>query len=150
MRCPFCGNSALKVTDKRTTGQEEIRRRRECLKCQKRFTTYERVETTDLRVVKKSGEREKFDRSKVLSGMLKACEKRPVTTEEVDQALRAIETELRSNDTQEIHSRVVGELVMDKLKQLDNVAYIRFASVYKDFTDITSFEEMIKSLKKGG
>ena len=150
MRCPFCANSALKVTDKRTTGQEEIRRRRECLKCQKRFTTYERVETTDLRVVKKSGEREKFDRSKVLSGMLKACEKRPVTTEEVDQALRAIETELRSNDTQEIHSRVVGELVMDKLKQLDNVAYIRFASVYKDFTDITSFEEMIKSLKKGG
>lgn len=149
MRCPYCGDSALKVTDKRISGGEEIRRRRECLKCEKRFTTYERVETTDLRVVKKSGEREKFDKEKVSKGFLKACEKRPVTSEQIGLALKEIETELRSNDTPEIHSKVIGELVMDKLKDLDKVAYVRFASVYKDFTDLKSFEEVIRSLKKG-
>lgn len=150
MRCPFCGDSSLKVIDKRVSSTDEIRRRRECLKCEKRFTTYERPEITDLRVVKKSGEREKFDRQKILRGLLKACEKRPVATEQINQALKEIETELRSNDTQEIHSNVIGESVMNKLRELDQVAYVRFASVYKDFTDLKSFEQIIKSLKKGG
>ncbi len=119
------------------------------MKCEKRFTTYEKIETTGIRVVKKSGEREQFDRLKVLNGILKACEKRPVTTEQINQAVREIETEIRSNDTEEIHSQIVGELVMEKLKQLDKVAYVRFASVYKDFADVKSFEELIKSLKGG-
>ncbi|MBS3172039.1 transcriptional regulator NrdR [Candidatus Woesearchaeota archaeon] len=149
MRCPFCDHLELKVIDKRTHSNDTIRRRRECLKCEKRFTTYEKIETTGIRVVKKSGEREQFDRLKVLNGILKACEKRPVTTEQINQAVREIETEIRSNDTEEIHSQIVGELVMEKLKQLDKVAYVRFASVYKDFADVKSFEELIKSLKGG-
>lgn len=149
MRCPFCNNQSLKVIDKRDHTEEAIRRRRECLKCTKRFTTHERVENVDLRVVKKSGERVTFDRNKILKGLLKACEKRPVPTEHVDKVLREIETELRSNDTQEINSQVIGELVMRKLRKLDKVAYVRFASVYKDFADIGSFEDMINNLRKG-
>jgi len=150
MRCVFCDHDALKVVDKREHSTDSIRRRRECLKCGKRFTTYERAETVDLRVVKKSGEREQFDKNKILKGILKACEKRPVTTEQINNAVREIETELRSNDTEEINSQVIGELVMNKLIGLDKVAYVRFASVYKDFADIRSFEEIIKSLKSGG
>jgi len=150
MRCPFCNNQSLKVIDKRDHTEESIRRRRECLKCEKRFTTHERVEIVDLRVVKKSGERVTFDRNKILKGLLKACEKRPVPTEHIDIVLREIETELRSNDTQEITSQLIGELVMRKLRRLDKVAYIRFASVYKDFADLDSFEEAVRNLKKGG
>ncbi len=150
MRCPFCDHESLKVVDKRPNSTDSIRRRRECLKCGRRFTTYERQETVDLRVVKKSGEREQFDRNKILKGMLKACEKRPVGTQEINQALREIEIELRSNDTEEIHSAVIGELVMNKLKALDMVAYVRFASVYKDFADLKSFEDIVKNLKRGG
>lgn len=151
MRCPFCDHESLKVVDKRSNVQDSsIRRRRECLKCAKRFTTYERVETVDLRVVKKSGEREQFDRNKILKGILRACEKRPVTTDQINVAMREIETELRSNDTEEIHSNIVGELVMRKLMRMDKVAYVRFASVYKDFADIKSFEDIIDNMKKGG
>ncbi|MCD4760233.1 transcriptional regulator NrdR [archaeon] len=150
MRCVFCGNESLKVVDKRTHSIDSIRRRRECLKCGKRFTTYERSETVNLRVVKKSGEREQFDKNKILQGFLKACEKRPVTTEQINDALREIETELRSNDTEEINSGVIGEMVMRKLKGLDKIAYVRFASVYKDFADMKSFEDLIKNLRKGG
>ena len=117
MRCPFCDNMALKVVDKRDHSIESVRRRRECLKCMRRFTTHERIENVDLRVVKKSGERVAFDREKILAGLLKACEKRPVETKQIDNVLREIETELRSNDTQEIHSQVIGELVMRKLKR---------------------------------
>lgn len=149
MRCPFCDHNELKVVDKREHSNDTIRRRRECLKCERRFTTYERPEITNIRVVKKSGEREQFDRNKVLKGIIKACEKRPVTSEQINQAVKEIETELRSNDTEEIHSKVIGELVMEKLKQLDKVAYVRFASVYKDFADVKSFEELIKKLKVG-
>jgi len=149
MRCPFCDHQDLKVVDKREHSTDTIRRRRECLKCEKRFTTYEKIETTGIRVVKKSGEREQFDKFKVLNGILKACEKRPVTTEQINQAVREIENEIRSNDTEEIHSHIIGELVMEKLKQLDKVAYVRFASVYKDFADVKSFEELIKKLKTG-
>ena len=151
MRCPFCDHESLKVVYKRSNVHDSsIRRRRECLKCAKRFTTYERVETVDLRVVKKSGEREQFDRNKILKGILRACEKRPVTTDQINVAMREIETELRSNDTEEIHSNIVGELVMRKLMRMDKVAYVRFASVYKDFADIKSFEDIIDNMKKGG
>ena len=150
MRCPFCDHESLKVVDKRAHLQDSFRRRRECLRCNRRFTTYERQETVDLRVVKKSGEREQFDKNKILKGVLKACEKRPVTTEQINEALREIETELRSNDTEEIHSTMIGELVMRKLMGLDKVAYVRFASVYKDFADVQSFEEIINNLKSGG
>lgn len=150
MRCPFCDHDALKVVDKREHSTDSIRRRRECLKCSRRFTTYERSETVDLRVVKKSGEREQFDRDKILKGILKACEKRPVSADQINQTVREIETELRSNDTEEIHSKLIGELVMSKLIGLDKVAYVRFASVYKDFADIKSFEEIIQKLKSGG
>ena len=149
MRCPFCENNSLKVLDKRVSSDDSIRRRRECLKCNKRFTTYERAETLDLRVVKKSGEREQFDRTKILKGLLKAFEKRPITTEQIEFALKEIENELRSNDMKEVHSKVIGELIMEKLRQLDKVAYVRFASVYMDFTDLKSFEEIVKNLKKG-
>jgi len=127
-----------------------IRRRRECLKCNKRFTTHERIETMPLKVVKKSGDKEHFNKDKILKGLLRACEKRPVTSEQIDSMLTEIEAELRSNDTPEIHSQVIGELIMEKLIQLDKVAYVRFASVYKDFTDIQSFEDMIKNIKKRG
>ncbi len=149
MRCPFCTNQSLKVLDKREHSNLSFRRRRECLKCNKRFTTYERIETVDLRVAKKSGEREQFNRNKILKGILRACEKRPVTTDQINNSLKEIEIELRSNDTQEINSQLIGELVMEKLFKLDKVAYVRFASVYKDFTDLKSFEEILKGLKKG-
>jgi transcriptional repressor NrdR len=139
----------MKVTDNRENSDGGIRRRRECLKCTKRFTTHERIESMPLKIVKKSGGKEHFNKDKLLKGILRACEKRPVTSEQIDFLLTEIEAELRSNDTQEIHSQVIGELVMEKLMQLDKVAYVRFASVYKDFTDIKSFENMIKELKKG-
>lgn len=150
MRCPYCTNSSIKVLDKRMNTDGIIRRRRECLKCNKRFTTHERIETMPLKVVKKSGDKEHFNKDKILKGLLRACEKRPVTSEQIDSMLTEIEAELRSNDTPEIHSQVIGELIMEKLIQLDKVAYVRFASVYKDFTDIQSFEDMIKNIKKRG
>lgn len=149
MRCPFCENEGLKVVDKREHSSDSVRRRRECLKCNKRFTTYERPEIVDLRVVKKSGDRERFDRTKVLQGLLKACEKRPVTTDQINQTLNEIETELRANDVKEVHSKLIGEIIMEKLINLDKVAYVRFASVYRDFGDLKSFEEILKKLKKG-
>ena len=150
MRCPYCTNSSIRVLDKRINTDGIIRRRRECLKCGKRFTTHERIETMPLKIVKKSGQKEHFNKDKILKGVLRACEKRPVNPEEIDNLLIEIEAELRSNDTQEIHSQVIGELVMEKLMKLDKVAYVRFASVYKDFTDIESFEDMIKNIKKRG
>jgi len=129
-----------------------IRRRRECLKCGKRFTTYERIEMIDLAILKKDGRRENFDRVKLINGLKKATEKRPVSVEQVEDTADAIERELRRRDTIEIPSTVVGEIVMRKLKALDKVAYIRFASVYRSFEDVESFEKEIKNLlnKKGG
>lgn len=152
MNCPYCTNSELKVIDKRESDEKSIRRRRECLKCGKRFTTYERIESADLIVVKKDGRRERFDRDKLKSGLLKACEKRPITNEMVQKAVDEIETELRNEDNIEIPSKRVGQLVMKKLKRLDKVAYIRFASVYREFTDIESFQNELKKLsgKRGG
>jgi len=149
MKCPYCQSGDTKVVDKRETEDELVtRRRRECLKCEKRFTTYERVDLADLMIVKKNGSRESFSRDKLLNGLRKACEKRPVTQEKIDEVASVIEAKLRNTEKLEIESRKVGELVMRELKKLDKVAYIRFASVYMEFEDIQSFEKEIKDLKK--
>ncbi|HLC72875.1 MAG TPA: transcriptional regulator NrdR [Candidatus Nanoarchaeia archaeon] len=146
MQCPYCTNEETKVVDKRETDSLEVtRRRRECLKCEKRFTTYERVEI-DLRVIKKDGRREAFSREKVKNGMLRACEKRPVTTKQIEDAINKIEAALRSRSSDEIKSTIIGELVSKELRKLDKVAYIRFASVYKDFEDIESFAAEVQQL----
>jgi transcriptional repressor NrdR len=148
MKCPYCRHIETKVTDSRDTGVFTIRRRRECLDCGKRFTTYEYVEMQPLYVVKKDGRREKFDRNKIKNGILKAIEKRPVKHEQVEEILDTIEEKIRRNGSEEINSKDIGEYVMDSLKELDHVAYIRFASVYRSFTDVSSFEEEIKNLTK--
>jgi|TARA_Y100000310_G_scaffold293756_1_gene323580 transcriptional repressor NrdR len=148
MLCPYCQKQETKVVDSRETENEEVtRRRRECLKCQKRFTTYERVET-DLRVIKKDGTVTQYNREKVRNGILKSCEKRPIETETIEKSVNKIEAILRSKQKTDIPSKLIGELVMKELKKLDKVAYIRFASVYKDFEDIGSFEDELKKLKK--
>ncbi|MEM5871662.1 MAG: transcriptional regulator NrdR [Candidatus Aenigmatarchaeota archaeon] len=147
MKCPYCGQNELKVVDKRNSDDKSIWRRRECLKCGKRFTTYERVETVDLIVIKKDGRRERFDRNKLKTGILKACEKRPVTNETIEKIVDEIENELRNQESIEIPSKKIGELVMKKLKKIDQVAYIRFASVYREFKDIESFREELEKLK---
>ncbi|MBT3416749.1 transcriptional repressor NrdR [Candidatus Woesearchaeota archaeon] len=149
MRCPFCNSQSMKVVDKRDHTEDSVRRRRECIDCERRFTTHERIENIDLRVVKKSGDRVTFDRNKLRKGIMRACEKRPISTEQLQNTIISVENELRSNDTPEIHSKIIGELVMRKLRKLDKVAYVRFASVYKDFADIGSFEDMINNLRKG-
>jgi len=147
MKCPYCSHFDTAVVDSRDSEDlSSIRRRRECLKCEKRFTTYERVDAIDMVVIKKDGRRETFDRDKVLGGFMKATEKRPVSMEEIERTVDAIERELRRKDTIEIPSTVIGELVMRKLKTLDKVAYIRFASVYRSFEDVQSFEKEIKNL----
>lgn len=151
MRCPFCHHEESKVIDKRETGNdlEITRRRRECLKCGKRFTTYEEVEESKLIIVKKDGRREAFDKKKLVSGLMKACEKRPIPVEDVENLASEIETDLRALDSVEIPSKVLGEKVMDRLVELDKIAYIRFASVYREFADIDSFsKELNKLLKK--
>ena len=139
----------MKVVDKRDHTEDSVRRRRECIDCERRFTTHERIENIDLRVVKKSGDRVTFDRNKLRKGIMRACEKRPISTEQLQNTIISVENELRSNDTPEIQSKIIGELVMRKLRKLDKVAYVRFASVYKDFADIGSFEDMINNLRKG-
>jgi transcriptional repressor NrdR len=146
MRCPFCNCDRTEVTDKRDA-ENETRRRRECLKCKKRFTTYEKVEATNLRVIKKDGVRENFDAEKLKRGMIKACEKRPVSLDKIEQAVREIETKLAESNKKEIKSATIGELVMKALKKLDEVSYIRFASVYREFKDINDFQKQIKELK---
>ncbi|MFT4303363.1 MAG: transcriptional regulator NrdR [Candidatus Woesearchaeota archaeon] len=149
MRCPFCYNLDTKVVDKRaTTDETSIRRRRECLKCGKRFSTYERPELTTLYVVKKNGNREAFNRQKMMGGLFKACEKRPISAEEIEEMGNKIETELRRSDGNEVKSNVIGEKIMKYLKRKDKVAYIRFASVYREFTDLESFKEELMKLTK--
>lgn len=125
-----------------------VRRRRECQKCEKRFTTYEHVELEDLWVVKKNGKRERFDRQKLRSGMLKACEKRPIPAEKIDKAISDIEAALRKKNDREVASEAIGQLVMSRLKRLDKVAYIRFASVYREFTDLDTFKDEVDRLLK--
>ena len=149
MKCPFCGAEDTKVTDSRDSAEAfEIRRRRECEKCAKRFTTYERIEQHPLVVIKKDGRRESFLYEKLMSGITKSCQKRDVSVEKMEEAGREIEGSLRNEDKSEIPSSVIGELVARKLRKLDKVAYIRFASIYKDFEDVTDFEKEIKSIKK--
>lgn len=147
MRCPFCRNNDTQVVETRETGEEVTRRRRECLKCKKRFTTYEKIESISLRVIKKDGNREAFDREKLKKGILKACEKRPITMEQIDDVVDDIEKSLRSKSQKEVRSSIIGDLVMKHLKKLDSVAYIRFASVYRAFQDIGEFEKEVKLLK---
>ncbi len=149
MKCPFCGTEDTKVTDSRDSSEAfEIRRRRECEKCGKRFTTYERIESHPLVVIKKDGRREEFSREKLMSGIIKSCQKRDVSMEKMEEAGREIESSLREEDTSEIPSGRIGELVSRKLRKLDKVAYIRFASIYKDFEDVADFEKEIKSIMK--
>lgn len=149
MKCPFCQTTDNKVLDSRLTPDSvSIRRRRECNDCTKRFTTYERVELFDISVVKRDGRREPFSREKVLKGVLRACEKRPVKREQMEAVVDLVEAALRQSDKEEISSRKVGELVMSELLKLDDVAYVRFASVYKKFKDANQFVDTIKNLKK--
>lgn len=147
MKCPFCSYIDSKVIDSRPTDEgSTIRRRRECISCNKRFTTYEKIENVPIIVVKKDGRREAFDSSKILSGMLKACEKRPVPKKLIDEAVLDIEKKVYNTLDQEVTSERIGELVMKKLKELDEVAYVRFASVYRQFKDINTFMEELKKL----
>ncbi len=147
MRCPFCGYEESKVIDSRPTDEgERIRRRRECLKCGKRFTTYEMIESLPIIVIKKDGSRESFDRQKLLTGMLRACEKRPVSIEMLDKAISDIETVIQNSLDREVSSDKIGELVMEKLKGIDEVAYVRFASVYRQFKDINTFMDELNKL----
>lgn len=145
MKCPYCGNNDTDVIETRD-GEGATRRRRECKKCGKRFTTYERVENIDLVVIKKDGRREKFDREKLRKGIVKATEKRPVGVDLIDSVVDEIEQDLRSKDTTEVGSRMIGNLVLKKLKKIDKVAYIRFASVYLDFGELADFEKVIEKL----
>ncbi len=140
MRCPYCHEDDDKVVDSRAAATgHAIRRRRECLRCGRRFTTYERVETMPLRVVKKDGSRSAFERQRVLSGMVKACEKRPVPTHLIEEAVTEIEAEIFRLNEKEIPSSLIGELVMARLKHIDKVAFVRFASVYREFKDVSDF-----------
>ena len=147
MKCPFCSFEESKGIDSRPTDEgERIRRRRECMKCGKRFTTYEVIESVPLIVVKKDKSREQFDRNKLMGGMLRACEKRPVPLQTIEAAVDDIESSLQNSLDREVTSDKIGELAMDKLKDIDEVAYVRFASVYRQFKDITTFLDEVSKL----
>jgi len=147
MRCPHCGYKEDKVVDSRATQEESaIRRRRECLKCGKRFTTYEYVEEVSLMVIKKDGRREPFDRKKMISGIIRACEKRPVSMEKMEEIVTQVERVIQKKSDREVSASKVGELIMEKLKLLDDVAYVRFASVYRQFKDVGQFMEELKGI----
>ncbi|MFH0778527.1 MAG: transcriptional regulator NrdR [Candidatus Eisenbacteria bacterium] len=149
MKCPNCGHEQDKVVDSRSTKDgTAVRRRRECLKCAKRFTTYEYIENTPLMVIKKDGRREPFKREKLKAGVLKACEKRPISPETIDEMVDAVETAIQRQMRSEVTSRDIGESVMLALSQLDEVAYVRFASVYRHFKDINQFMEELRNLLK--
>lgn len=147
MKCPFCGFEESKVIDSRPTDEgERIRRRRECIKCAKRFTTYEIIESVPIIVVKKDKSREPFDRQKLFNGLLRACEKRPVSIAQIDGVVNDIELTIQNSLDREVTSVYIGELAMDKLKGLDEVAYVRFASVYRQFKDINTFMNELSKL----
>ena len=147
MKCPFCGFEESKVIDSRPTDEgQRIRRRRECLKCGKRFTTYEIIESLPIIVIKKDKSRETFNRDKLMTGLLRACEKRPVSIDTLDTLIDEIETTLQNSLDREVSSEKIGELVMEKLKKIDEVAYVRFASVYRQFKDINTFMSELNKL----
>lgn len=149
MKCPYCGFEESKVIDSRPTDEgEKIRRRRECLNCTKRFTTYEQIESLPIMVIKKDKTRETFNRDKLLTGMLRACEKRPVSIDQMENMIDEIETTIQNTLDREVTSEKIGELVMDKLKAVDEVAYVRFASVYRQFKDINTFMSELNKLLK--
>ncbi len=147
MKCPFCGDDDTRVIDSRPADDNtSIRRRRQCEGCHKRFTTYEKVETLPLIVIKKDSNREPYDRSKVEAGIVRSCHKRPISTAQISAIVDDIETELYNREEREIPTMVIGELVMNKLKDLDPVAYVRFASVYREFKDVNTFMDEIKKI----
>ena len=147
MKCPFCGNMNTRVVDSRPGKIEfEVRRRRECQACVNRFTTYERVEQAPVMIVKKDGRREEFNREKVLAGIKKACEKRAISIDQIEETVDTIERSLRETSDREVASKLVGEKIIQSLKQIDDVAYVRFASVYREFKDVTDFIEELKDL----
>ena len=148
MKCPYCDYDDSKVVDSRPTDDNQsIRRRRECLKCKKRFTTYERLEKSPIVVVKKDGVRQSYDRSKLLNGMIRACEKRPVSLSRLEEAVDNVEKKIYNSLEREIKSQDIGEMVMLELKEIDEISYVRFASVYRQFKDINSFMEEIMNIK---
>lgn len=147
MKCPFCGNKEDKVIDSRSAQEESsIRRRRECCRCLRRFTTYESIEEVSLMVIKKDSRREPFSRAKILGGLVRACEKRPVSMEKIQEIVSSIEQQILKKYEREINSRQIGELVMEKLSKLDDVAYVRFASVYRQFKDINQFMKELSTI----
>lgn len=149
MKCPFCGYGDSKVLDTRPTDEgNTIRRRRECLNCQKRFTTYEKIEQSPIMVIKKDGNRQAFDRDKIIRGMIKSCEKRPVSAADIEEAVNNIEKKIENSMKKEISSLEVGEMVMEELKDLDEVSYVRFASVYREFKDLQSFVDELENFVK--
>lgn len=149
MKCPFCGHENTRVIDSRPAEENNsIRRRRVCDECDKRFTTYEKVETIPLIIIKKDNNRETYDRSKLEGGVLRACHKRPVSANQITKLVEEVETEIFNMEEKEISSAVIGELVMDKLKDLDAVAYVRFASVYREFKDVNTFMDELKKVLK--
>ena len=149
MKCPDCGYDESKVIDSRPTDEgERIRRRRECLKCGKRFTTYEVIETVPIIVIKKDKSRESFDRNKLLNGLLRACEKRPVSIDTLERVVDEIEGSLQNSLDREVPSSLIGKYAMEKLKNIDEVAYVRFASVYREFKDIATFKEELDRMMK--
>ena len=149
MKCPFCGHENTRVIDSRPADENNsIRRRRVCDECEKRFTTYEKVETIPLIIIKKDNNRETYDRSKIEAGVLRACHKRPISAAQITQLVDEVETEIFNREEKEVPSAVIGELVMAKLKNLEAVAYVRFASVYREFKDINTFMDELKKVLK--
>lgn len=150
MKCPFCGHLEDKVVDSRESREGDvIRRRRECLKCERRFTSYERIDEIPYMVVKKDGRREPFDRDKVMTGIMKACEKRPISMTKIEALVNSIEKYVQDSKDRERSTEKIGEMIMRKLKDLDKVAYVRFASVYLEFKDVTEFMSELRNLVKG-
>jgi transcriptional repressor NrdR len=152
VQCPYCGYREDRVIDSRASAENDaIRRRRECMKCQRRFTTYEHIEDMPLMVVKKNGQRQAFDRNKLISGLLRSCEKRPISANKIENLVNNIERALQRKNEKEVSSSQIGEMVMKKLHEIDKVAYVRFASVYREFKDVTEFMKELKYvLAKGG
>ena len=148
MKCPFCGNENTKVIDSRPTDDSSIRRRRQCEECGKRFTTYEKVETMPLMVIKKDNNREPYIREKIVAGIVRSCHKRPISLEKINQTVDEIENQIFNLEEKEVTTTEIGTIVMDKLKELDEVAYVRFASVYREFKDVNTFLEEINKILK--
>lgn len=148
MKCPYCGKENTRVIDSRPTDDSSIRRRRQCDECGKRFTTYEKVETLPLIVVKKDNNREPYDREKIVAGIVRSCHKRPISMKQINDMVDDIEGQIFNMEEKEIHTTTIGSIVMDKLKDLDEVAYVRFASVYREFKDVNTFMDEIKKILK--